>query len=134
MPEPTSALPLEARKPLPDSKPRPEPDGAVPVRTAEGILLAGWPIRRDTVLVHAGGLSGPVTVTIDGREVQATATHESTRGIDSWQPLTALELPENSLEIRGERFPPDMADEEPRFGHGARRAFWCIVFPRMRGC
>lgn len=121
---------------------RPEPDPAaikgttVQVRTADGVLLAGVPIRRDTVLVEAGGLTGEVTVIIDGQVVLATAAHEITKGSGSWHPLTALELPENTLPMVGHHVPPGMAGLAPENPdhHGVQTPFWCLIFPRMQGC
>lgn len=111
---------------------------AVAVRTENDVLLVGWGVRQDTVVVQAGGLQGPLTVTIGDQEIQATEIFEANQDIDSWQPLTALELPEGSLNLAGDLYPPHMLPEIPSPDDpqtmGARVAFWCLVFPRMRGC
>lgn len=111
---------------------------AIKVQTDDDLVLVGWAVRQDTVVVQAGGLTGPLTVTIGDREIEATEVFESEPALGSWQPLTALQLPEGSLNVAGEVFPPHMlsngpAPDDPQT-MGARVAFWCLVFPRMRGC
>lgn len=111
---------------------------SIPVHTADGVLLVGWAVRNDTVVVHASGLTGTLTATVDDRPIEAVDTHEAVKDVDSWQPLTALELPQGSLRVAGELFPPHMlpavasADDPQTLG--ARISFWCLVFRRMRGC
>lgn len=118
---------------------------SLPVHTACGIVLVGWAIRTDTVLVQASGLEANVRVVVDGQDVipigvHQSAGHESTGlelawSADSWPRVTALELPPGTLAVRGER-------SVPRFGPAplpsdvmpAHVAFWCRLFPRMRGC
>lgn len=112
----------------------------VPVQVNGGILLVGWAIKQDTVLVEASGL-GSARVSISGRDVTPIASHETTQGVDSRLPLTALELPAGTLEVSGEHYPPHLGpavlspDAIPDVeGPGDRIAFWCRMFPRMRGC
>lgn len=120
------------------SEPSPRLAEAVAVRTQNNVVLVGWAVRRDTVVVQAGGLTGPLTVTVGDREVEAIETFETTENVDSWQPLTALQLPEGTLELAGEFFPPHMLSNgvspDDSETMGARVLFWCLVFPRMRGC
>lgn len=103
-----------------------------------GIDLVGWGIRADTVVVQASGLTGPITVTIDGEDIDVTEVFESQGAEGLSMPITALELPEGSLPMAGESIPPQMAPPEPSPDEpqtmGARTFFWCLVFPRMRGC
>lgn len=109
------------------------------VTLSNGMHLVGWAIRADTVVVQASGLTGPITVTIDGQGLEVTEVIES-QGVEGLSlPLTALELPEGSLEMHGETIPPHMAPPAPSNDGetttmGARTYFWCLVFPRMRGC
>lgn len=119
-----------------------QPDGTdrqriaqqVPVHANGGILLIGWAIRPDTVLVEASGLVSP-QVLIDGQEVAPIQTHEATREMDSWLPLTAFELPAGKLEVDGEFHLPDLGPAPwPPDALGDRVAFWCRMFPRLRGC
>ncbi|MDO5753319.1 hypothetical protein [Arthrobacter sp.] len=136
MTNPSAAAPLDST-PRSEAGPDAPKDTSVQVRTAEGVLLVGVPIRRDTVLVEAGGLSGEITVTINGQDITAIDMHETPRSRDSWHPLTALELPENSLPMVGEHVPEGMAELIPgRSDRPDARVvpFWCLVFPRMRGC
>lgn len=107
----------------------------VSVQDANGVRIPGWAVRQDVVVTHAGGLQPPLTAVVNGDPVEAEVVHEATIELDSEQPWTALELPEGSIAVQGERFPPGLAagaDDRP--GFGARRAFWCIMFPQMRGC
>lgn len=105
------------------------------VDTPDGVRLPGWIVASDVVLVQAGGLKAPISVTVDGVTLAAEAMHESTLGVDDEQPWTALELPEGTVEVVGDRRPPTLPEslgtDRPL---GARRAFWCLVFPLMRGC
>ena len=111
---------------------------AYQVTLNNGIDLVGWGVRADTVVVQASGLTGPITVTIDGQDVEVSEVIES-NGVEGLSmPITALELPEGSLPMAGESIPPQMAPPEPSPDEpqtmGARTFFWCLVFPRMRGC
>lgn len=106
----------------------------VPVQANGGILLIGWAIRRDTVLVEASGLVSPQVI-IDGQEVTPIQTHETTREMDSWLPLTAFELPAGTLEVDGEFHLLDLGPTPlPPGALGDRFSFWCRMFPRLRGC
>lgn len=108
------------------------PAKAVPVHHGN-LLLTGWAIKRDTVLVRAAGLNGDTEVTIDNERIPVQDIQETTRGIDGWEPLSALQLPQGTLEVPGEAFPPGI--EPPQLpGDPARYAFWCRLFPRIRGC
>lgn len=107
----------------------------VAVSSGDVITLPGWAIRSDTVLVHASGLPDPIRVATDGEWVTAVDTFEAAVGVESEQRWTAIELPEGTLEVDGEAFPPGVtppATDPTRTG--ARIAFWCLIFPRMRGC
>ena len=108
------------------------------VTLSNGVDLVGWAIRADTVVVQAAGLTGAVTVTIDGENIEVVEVLES-QGVDGLSmPLTALELPEGSLPMTGETIPAHLAPAEHSGDGsstmGARTYFWCLVFPRMRGC
>lgn len=107
----------------------------VQVDTADGARMPGWVVASDVVVVQAGGLKAPISVTVDGATLTAEATHETTLGVDDEKPWTALELPDGTIEVAGERRPPTLPEslgtDRPL---GARRAFWCLVFPLMRGC
>lgn len=108
------------------------------VTLENGMTLVGWPIRADHVVVQASGLTGPITVRIDGQDVEVTNVYESAGVEDFSMPVTALELPEGSIDVPGEIIPPHMAPQEQADDGsqtmGARTFFWCLVFPRMRGC
>lgn len=110
----------------------------VAVSTPDGRLFVGWGVRQDTVVVLADGIEGPVTVAIGDRYLETTELFEASTALDSAQPMTALQLPEGSLNLAGELFPPHMLPEIPDpnepHTHNARVSFWCIVFRRMRGC
>lgn len=125
------------------------------VQIGGDLTLPGWAVRPDTVVVHAGGITAPARVRIGADWVTAVDTFEAELGrsldlalnddddgqddaaaVDAEQvPWTALELPEGTLAVDVESFPPGItppAHDPSRFG--ARVAFWCLVFPRMRGC
>lgn len=110
----------------------------VAVATQDGRLLVGWGVRQDTVVVETDTLEGPVTVAIGERHIETAELFESSSDVGTGQPLTALQLPEGSLNLAGELFPPRMLPEIPDPDEpqtmGARVSFWCIVFRRMRGC
>ncbi|MCW4465255.1 hypothetical protein OK351_07035 [Glutamicibacter sp. MNS18] len=111
----------------------PAPNAAtIPVHHGD-LLLTGWVIKTDTVLVRAGGLNGQTEVSVGDRRVKVEDIFEMTRGIDGWEPLSALQLPQGTLQIKGEAFPPGI---EPPGAPGmpATYAFWCRLFPRVRGC
>lgn len=110
----------------------------VAVSTNDGRLLVGWGVRQDTVVVEADDLQAPVTVAIGDQQIETSELFESSADAVPGQPLTALQLPEGSLNLAGELFPPRMLPEIPDPEEpqtmGARVSFWCIVFRRMRGC
>lgn len=115
----------------------------VPVTTVDGVRVPGWVVRRDLVVVQAGGLKQPISVTVDGVQVQAEIVHETTRDPADDQPWTALELPDGTLDVVGEYHPPTLpaaprpappGDGDRVRTLGARVAFWCLVFPQLRGC
>lgn len=110
----------------------------VAVSTRDGRLLVGWSVRQDTVVVQAEDLEGPVTVAIGNHHVETNELFGATSASASAQPLTALQLPEGSLNLADEYFPPYMLPEisgpDELQTTEARRSFWCIVFRRMRGC
>lgn len=106
------------------------------VSTVDGVRVPGWIVRSDVVVVQAGGLKAPLTVTIDGEPLVAEAAYETTLRPDDEQPWTALELPLGTVEVIGELRPPTLPGEDSgdTLIHSERIAFWCLVFPRMRGC
>jgi len=108
------------------------------VTLENGMNLVAWPIRADHVVVQASGLTGPITVRIDGQDIEVTDVFESNGIEDLSMPMTALELPAGSLELAGESIPPHLAplkqDDDGTKTMGAKTYFWCLVFPRMRGC
>lgn len=104
----------------------------VPVHYGE-LLMTGWAIKRDTVLVKASGFTGDICVSINGERIRVDSIHEMVREDESWEPLSALQLPAGALNIVGEAFPPGIEPPaEP--GDPAVYAFWCRLFPRIRGC
>src|SRR5699024_5526345 len=108
---------------------------AVKVRIGDDMTLVGWAVRQDTVVVQASGLNGKLTVTVGDQEVPVADTFESIDDPDTSLPMTALQLPEGTLDVTGELFPPHMLTNgaspiDPQ-KMGARVAFWCLVFPRM---
>lgn len=72
-------------------------------------------------------------MSVDGAAIVAEVAHEAPLGDDE-QPWTALELPPGTIEVTGEVRPPTLPEGLGGGDLGARRAFWCLVFPRMRGC
>ena len=120
---------------LPDllgTQPQIRPALPVPVHYGE-LLLTGWAIKRDTVLVRASGFTGEISVDIDGECVMVDSVHEMIREDEGWEPLSALQLPVGTLGILGEAFPPGIEPPaEP--GNPAVYAFWCRLLPRIRGC
>lgn len=110
------------------------------VDVGSGLTLPGWAVRTDTVVVHAGGLPAHARVRVRGKDEWVTAIEafEAQLGLHATGdevPWTALELPEGSLTVDGEAHPPGITPPatDPT-SMGARVAFWCLVFPRMRGC
>lgn len=124
----------------------PAPAASHPVEVADGVTLPGWAVRTDTIVVHAAHLPAPVRVHIGHDWVTAVETFEARLGLDADPdstaasaldgiPWTAIELPEGSLKVDGEAFPPGLTPPASNPAErGARVAFWCLVFPRMRGC
>lgn len=119
------------------------PDEQIPVRDAAGAWVLGWVIRTDTVAVQAGGLSRPLSARIGERWVEAEVVHETTTEIEGDQPWTALELPAGTLDgVAAQRpsvlpvlaLPHPDAEEGDDLRHKATVPFWCLVFPKMRGC
>lgn len=113
---------------------------ATPERTAQTvavhqgkILLTGWAVKNDVVVVLAGGLDASVEVTVDGQRIGVEEIYETTKGFERWEPLSALQLPEGTLNVGAEAYPPGMEPEHSR-GMPATYAFWCRLFPRIRGC
>ncbi|WP_418908761.1 hypothetical protein [Glutamicibacter endophyticus] len=105
---------------------------AVPVQCA-GLLLTGWAIRRDTVLLEAGGLTRDCTVELNGEQVTPSEIQQGPRLPDSWRQVTVLHLPAGSLPVDGERAPAGF--EFPTDDRmGARVMFWCRLFPWLYGC
>lgn len=114
------------------------------VDAGNGLTLPGWAVRTDTVVVHAGGLTAPVRVrlgddwitAVDSFETQLILEVSDESGASGESvPWTALELPEGTLPVDVEAFPPGLTPPAPDpTRYGARVAFWCLVFPRMRGC
>lgn len=110
---------------------------SLPVRTPGGMVLVGWAIRNDTVLVQASGVEANVRVILDGQDVLPIAVHESAAGwgADSAWPVTALELPLGTLTVGRERSVPGFGPASlPSDVQPAHVAFWCRLFPRIRGC
>lgn len=97
------------------------------------LLLTGWAVKDDVVVVMAGGLDSSVEVSIAERRIAVEEIYETSRGIDRWEPLSALQLPEGSLKVGAEAFPPGLTPPPAR-GMPATYAFWCRLFPRIRGC
>ena len=107
---------------------------ALPVPVHHGhLLLTGWAIKTDTVLVMASGLTEHTEVTINDERIKVENIFEITRGLEGWEPLSALQLPLGTLEVSGEAFPPGIKPPELP-GHPAVYAFWCRLFPWIRGC
>ena len=108
----------------------------VAVESADGVRVPAWVVMPDVVVFQAEGLNPPFSVTIDGERIEGVRVHTSGRpGIDAegvaW---VAVELPDGSRDAGHDVMPPALVpDEDPRILH-ARVGFWCLLFPRMRGC
>ncbi|WP_346922101.1 hypothetical protein [Glutamicibacter creatinolyticus] len=97
------------------------------------LLLTGWAIRDDAVLVRASGLDESATVTVNGRNLGVLKVHESTTGKGNWEPLSALQLPAGTLEVSGDAFPPGLEPPRPP-GDPVRQPGWCHYFPWLPRC
>ena len=109
------------------------------VTASDGVRVPGWIVRRDVVVIQAGGLKQPLRVRDGKVHAEAGTVHESEAESCDAAPWTALELPTGTFDIEGEHYPPTLPEntggvskDGQRFQ--ARVAFWCLVFPRMRGC
>lgn len=128
----------------------PSPTTASPVRLrdAQGREVEGWAVRQDLVVARCTGLQTPVTIILGSRQAVSVAVYERTVEADDGQAWTAAVLPEGTLPLEGELFPPGF-DRLARSGmpigtdHTAHRSkapaqvtrsLWCFVFPRARGC
>ncbi|MFC0581259.1 hypothetical protein [Micrococcoides hystricis] len=107
------------------------------VRISNGAELTGWAVREDMVVVEATNLGEDVSVHLVDADLVVEEVHDGS--IDR-ELLTALLLPKGALPISGELLTPTMivrALQDPDWAgnvHGARTSFWCLIFPRMRGC
>lgn len=105
--------------------------------------LVGYLIRSDAVLVMEPDVRLPAIVFVNDREVAPIEAHrpgildpETLEPSDTYR-WTALQLPDGTVDVPGERIPPGVdvpISDEPGKGHGARRSMWCWFFPRLRGC
>lgn len=126
------------------------PSTASPVRLrdAQGREVGGWAVRRDLVVARCAGLQTPVTVILGSRETVSVAVYERSVEADDGQAWTAAVLPEGTLPLDGELFPPDFdrlarSVMPLRTDHTVHRSeapaqvtrsIWCFLFPRARGC
>ena len=103
------------------------------VRIEPGIVMTGWAIRTDVVLVRASGVTDRASVHINGKDISPLAYHEATENrLEAWEPLTALQLPPGSLPVTGDAYPPGLVpDHDP---DRAWRPLWCLIFPNLPGC
>lgn len=132
------------------TSPSPSSSAASPVRLqdAQGREVEGWAVRRDLVVARCAGLQTPVTIIIGSRKAVSVAVYERTIEADDGQAWTAAVLPEGTLPLEGELFPPDF-DRLARSVMPLRtdltvhrseapaqvtRSIWCLLFPRARGC
>lgn len=107
----------------------------VTVESADGARVPGWVVMPDVVVFQAEGLNPPFSVTIDGKRIDGVRVHTRDRiDIDGAVEWTAVELPDGSRDAGHDVMPPALIpDEDPKILH-ARVGFWCLLFPRMRGC
>lgn len=109
----------------------------VPVTTADGAQLIGRVMQGDIVIVEKAGLVQPISITLDGLSIEAELVHESTSlALGADEPWTALELPVGTFDggCASPTTPPSQDPSEDIKTLGARVAFWCLLFPGLRGC
>lgn len=105
---------------------------SVPVYHGE-LLLVGWAIRSDAVLVIASGLGKGTRVEIEGTKVTPQSIGETTKAPKSWEPLTVLLLKPGTLPIDGDHFPPGFLTwRNPDIP--LTNPSWCKIFPWLPGC
>lgn len=116
----------------------------VRVVLADGGERTGYAVRTDVVLLLEPGVQLPVVVVIDGREVQAVAVY-SEHGVEpASSRLTAVELPEGTVEVDGVQLPEGLGrsntmgyrpdpDRPDAPGGGpdvqAQHSLFCLLFP-----
>lgn len=105
----------------------------VTVTAADGVLVPGWVIRKDVVVTQAGGLRQPISVIVGGAPVQSEKVLETKPSSPDDLPWTALELPSGTFDVAGDHYPP-VVPEPIAGGQKGSMAFWCYVFPGLRGC
>lgn len=104
---------------------------AVPVHHGE-LLLAGWAIREDVVLVQASGLSALAEVEVHGNRHAPQQRREVTTDLGGWDRWTVLLLEPGTLPMDGDAYPPGLCaggDEPP-----IEVVPWCQLFPWFPGC
>lgn len=117
---------------------------SVVVVSADGVRVPGWVVLPDVVVFQAEGLAPPFSVTIDGERIEGVRVHTRDRIAGAEVPTevdgdravewVAIELPDGSRDAPHDVMPPALVpDDDPRTLQ-ARVGFWCLLFPRMRGC
>lgn len=140
------------RDPADDGTGRTTPSPSrVRLRDAQGREVEGWAVRRDLVVARCAGLQTPVTIILGSREIVSVAVYERSVEADDGQTWSAAVLPEGTLPLEGEVFPPGLdrlarsaipltTDHTDHTVHRSEapaqvtRSIWCFLFPRARGC
>lgn len=117
---------------------------SVVVVSADGVRVPGWVVLPDVVVFRAEGLAAPFSVTVDGERVEGVRVYTRDRGAEAAAPAeadggrpvdwVAIELPDGSRDAPHDVMPPELVPDDDPMTLGARVGFWCLLFPRMRGC
>ncbi|MFJ2619031.1 hypothetical protein [Glutamicibacter sp. NPDC087344] len=98
----------------------------------KNVLLVGWVVRADVVLVQAGGLDRTAKVEINGILVPPLTVRFAGDAFKGWEPWTALILKPDTLPMKHDAFPPGLECQDDDDDFGA--APWCKILPWFPGC
>ncbi|MBP2398968.1 hypothetical protein [Glutamicibacter protophormiae] len=98
----------------------------------DNLLLVGWAIRSDALLVQAGGMGGSVLVDIHGNRVNPAKIRDVGQQLNGWEPWTLLVLETGILHVGHDAFPPGFEgfDHDDELGDSP----WCRFFPWLPEC
>lgn len=98
----------------------------------DNLLLVGWAIRSDALLVQAGGMGESVQVNIQGEHVKPVEIRYVGRELKGWEPWTLLLLETGTLHVGHDAFPPGFEgfDHDDELGDSP----WCRFFPWLPEC